>query len=200
MRKRIADDLTRQVAGQIQANAAQRASVKARIGNTDVEGVQLQGVANSKAVKGEVYTLRLDRQFVSLVYVFAADDGRHELAWKTIVTTLTIRPKVLTVMGSSAEAKARVPISGGVLNGKALSLPRPDYPMIAREAHASGTVVVQVTIDESGEIVAAHAISGHPLLQAASVKAARRAKFTPTKLCGEPVKVTGVITYNFVAL
>jgi len=93
----------------------------------------------------------------------------------------------------------RAPISGGVLNGKAISLPKPAYPPIARAAHAAGTVVVQVLIDENGNVVSAHAVSGHPLLQAVAVGAARQARFSPTKLSGQPVKVTGVIQYNFVA-
>lgn len=91
------------------------------------------------------------------------------------------------------------PVSGGVLNGKAISLPKPAYPPIARAARASGTVTVQVLIDENGNVVSAHAVNGHPLLQAAAVGAARQAKFSPTKLSGQPVKVTGVIQYNFVA-
>ncbi len=91
------------------------------------------------------------------------------------------------------------PISGGVLNGKAISLPKPPYPAIARSAHASGQVTVQVLIDENGNVVSAHAVSGHPLLQAVAVAAARQARFTPTKLSGQPVKVNGVIIYNFVA-
>jgi protein TonB len=93
----------------------------------------------------------------------------------------------------------RAPISGGVLNGKAINLPKPAYPPIARAAHASGTVTVQVLIDENGSVVSAKAISGHPLLQAVAVSAARQARFSPTKLSGQPVKVTGVIQYNFVA-
>jgi periplasmic protein TonB len=98
-----------------------------------------------------------------------------------------------------APTPPRAPISGGVLNGKAISLPKPAYPAIARQAHASGTVVVQVTIDENGAVISARAVSGHPLLQAVAVGAARGARFSPTKLSGQPVKVTGVITYNFVA-
>ena len=98
---------------------------------------------------------------------------------------------------AAAIGPERAPISGGVLNGKAISLPTPEYPPIARQAKASGTVVVQVTIDENGSVISAHAVSGHPLLQAAAVTAARQAKFSPTLLMGEPVKVTGVIVYNF---
>ncbi|MFL6468187.1 MAG: TonB family protein, partial [Pyrinomonadaceae bacterium] len=89
-------------------------------------------------------------------------------------------------------------ISGGVLNGKATSLPRPPYPPAARAVRASGAVSVQVLIDEQGNVVSASAVSGHPLLQAAAVAAARGAKFSPTVLSGQPVKVSGVITYNFV--
>jgi protein TonB len=91
----------------------------------------------------------------------------------------------------------KAPVSGGVLNGKAVNLPKPSYPPIARTAHASGTVVVQVTIDETGKVISAHAISGHPLLQAAAVQAAYSARFSPTQLSGQPVKVTGTINYNF---
>ena len=89
-------------------------------------------------------------------------------------------------------------VSGGVLNGKAISKPEPTYPAVARAAHATGMVTVQVTVDETGNVVSANAVSGHPLLQAAAVAAARQAKFTPTRLGGQPVKVTGVLTYNFV--
>jgi TonB family protein len=91
----------------------------------------------------------------------------------------------------------RAPISGGVLNGKAISLPAPEYPTVARQAKASGAVTVQVTIDENGSVISARAVSGHPLLQPAAVAAARQAKFSPTLLMGEPVKVTGVVIYNF---
>jgi protein TonB len=85
-----------------------------------------------------------------------------------------------------------------VLNGKAISKPQPSYPPIAREAKASGTVVVQVLIDEDGKVTEARAINGHPLLRKAAEEAARNARFSPTQLSGQPVKVTGVITYNFV--
>lgn len=90
-------------------------------------------------------------------------------------------------------------ISGGVLNGKATSLPKPTYPPAARAVGASGAVSVQVLVDENGDVISAEAVSGHPLLRAAAVEAARGAKFSPTRLNGNPVKVSGVITYNFVA-
>ncbi|HEV7475634.1 MAG TPA: energy transducer TonB [Pyrinomonadaceae bacterium] len=88
-------------------------------------------------------------------------------------------------------------ITGGVLNGKATSLPIPAYPSIAKAARAGGNVTVEVTVDEEGNVVTARAVSGHPLLQAASVEAARNAKFSPTKLSGQAVKVQGVLVYTF---
>jgi len=90
-------------------------------------------------------------------------------------------------------------IEGGVLNGKATSLPAPPYPAIAREAHVSGSVNVRVVIDGDGNIIEATAVSGHPLLRAAAMAAAKEAKFTPTRMNGEPVTVSGVLVYNFVA-
>jgi TonB family protein len=88
-------------------------------------------------------------------------------------------------------------ISGGILNGKAISLPHPEYPQAAAAVRASGAVSVQVTIDENGNVVSAAAASGHPLLRAAAESAAREAKFSPTLLSGNPVKVSGILTYNF---
>lgn len=93
----------------------------------------------------------------------------------------------------------RAPISGGVLNGKATYLPKPAYPAIAKAAHASGAVHVRVVVDENGNVITATAVSGHALLQPSATQAARQAKFSPTKLSGQPVKVMGVIVYNFVA-
>lgn len=94
--------------------------------------------------------------------------------------------------------KPRAPISGGVLNGKAISKPPPAYPAIAKAARAAGTVTVQITVDEQGNVISARATGGHPLLQQAAVAAARQARFSPTMLSGQPVKVNGIITYNFV--
>jgi TonB family protein len=89
------------------------------------------------------------------------------------------------------------PISGGVLNGSATVLPKPDYPEIAKNVRASGMVTVEVVIDETGKVISARAASGHPLLREAAVRAATRARFSPTKLSGQPVKVSGVVNYNF---
>ena len=89
-------------------------------------------------------------------------------------------------------------ISKGPITGLAILLPKPPYPILAKQAGAHGPVNVQVLIDETGKVVSAKAISGHPLLTAAAQQAAMGARFSPTKLGDQAVKVSGTITYNFV--
>jgi TonB family protein len=89
------------------------------------------------------------------------------------------------------------PVSGGVLNGTALSLPAPNYPEAAKRLRASGIVSVDVILDESGKVISATASSGPSMLRDVAVQAALKARFSPTKLSGQPVKVAGVINYKF---
>jgi protein TonB len=93
--------------------------------------------------------------------------------------------------------KPKLLVSIGVVNGKARSLPKPVYPAPALAVRAQGDVSVQVTIDEEGNVISAHAVSGNPLLRQSAERAAWNAKFTPTLLSNQPVKVTGVIVYKF---
>ena len=92
-----------------------------------------------------------------------------------------------------ANAK-RGPINGGVLNGKAIYLPTPEVP----PGEQNGVVAIQVVVDEQGTVVEARAVSGPQHLHQAAINAARLARFTPTLLMGEPVKVTGILSYSFV--
>jgi TonB family protein len=91
------------------------------------------------------------------------------------------------------------PIIGGVLNGKAIHLAVPEYPAAARKQHEAGLVEVQIVIDEFGNVIRAEALDGPPNLRDAAVAAAWKSRFTPTRLMGQPVKVSGRIIYNFVA-
>jgi len=89
------------------------------------------------------------------------------------------------------------PISGGVLNGTAINLPPPSYPDAAKRMRVSGTVTVDVILDETGKVVSATASNGPQILRDAAIQAALKARFSPTKLSGQPVKVSGVINYKF---
>jgi protein TonB len=103
-----------------------------------------------------------------------------------------------TPMPTPQKPTGPVRLSSEVITSKAISKPAPPYPIIAKHAGIQGPVSVQILIDEQGHVVNAKATSGNALLQAAAVQAAFKASFTPTLLNGQPVKVTGVITYNFV--
>lgn len=116
---------------------------------------------------------------------------------KTVFITFLI--SIFGLASVWAQTDTAKQISVGVANGRADSLPKPAYPAAARAVKASGTVNVQVLIDEEGNVVSAQTVSGHPLLRQAAEQAALGAKFKPTFLQGQPVKVSGIIVYNFVA-
>lgn len=84
-----------------------------------------------------------------------------------------------------------------LLASRAISLPQPPYPPLAKQIHVEGAVPVQILVDEVGTVISAHALSGHAFLTKPAEEAALRARFTPTILNGQAVKVQGVITYNF---
>ena len=97
----------------------------------------------------------------------------------------------------------RVDVSGAIekgdLENKVIEKPSPTLSSDAKAAGASGAVTVFVVVDEKGHVIAARSLEGHPLLRRSAIAAARNTRFRPTKLSGQPVKVTGVIQYNFVA-
>ena len=100
--------------------------------------------------------------------------------------------------GTFRVAKQNPDSSDEIMNNSAISLARPKYPEAARLVRASGKIEVKVLINELGNVVFAEAISGHPLLRLAAVEAAKNSKFKMTLLSGIPVKVNGIIVYNFV--
>jgi periplasmic protein TonB len=98
-----------------------------------------------------------------------------------------------------AAEQPKVPkiVSKGVITGQAIALPQPAYPALAKQARVQGIVSVQVLIDEQGTVISATPVGGHPMLRGSAQQAALRARFRPTLLSNQPVKVSGVITYDF---
>ena len=88
-------------------------------------------------------------------------------------------------------------VNGGVLNGRAVNLATPQYPAIARQAHVSGQVTVEVAVDETGRVITARAVSGNPLLRPAAENAARQSRIIPSRINNENVRTTGLLVYNF---
>jgi TonB family protein len=117
--------------------------------------------------------------------------GRQVVQPSQIVVNVDLPPPT--------EVKKPLPIvSKGVITSQAIFLPKPTYSQIAKQLRIQGSVSVQVLIDETGKVISAKAVSGHPFLTIEAQKAALQARFSPTLLGDQPVKVSGVITYNFV--
>ncbi len=107
-------------------------------------------------------------------------------------TPIVVRPNPTPTTPRMNPLPANRPANGGVLNGRALELPTPAYPQIAKQMRASGEVRVQVAVDEQGNVVSAHAISGHPLLRQSAEMAARR-----SKIRSNGRYESGELVYNF---
>jgi len=104
------------------------------------------------------------------------------------------QPQNTGQQNTSGQHNSKRPIAGGMLNAKAIYLPIPEVP----PGEATGVVLVAVVIDEQGSVIEARAVSGPQNLHAVAVNAARLARFSPTLLMGEPVRVSGTLSYNFV--
>jgi TonB family protein len=88
-------------------------------------------------------------------------------------------------------------VLGGVLNDIAVELPKPEYPAAGNAEKASGRVTVEVVVNEKGEVVASSVVGGPQPLWSAAGAAARKARFDPPLRDGKPVKVAGVLTFDF---
>ena len=141
-----------------------------------------------------------DRSDVTLIYQRARCSMRKakmETELEELKQLYSTAAEFSTLGDPTVPRKPRL-INAGVVNGKALQLIKPGYPVEARRDNAQGIVEVDVLIDEQGTVVSACAApNAHPALAEASEISAYRSKFSPTTLAGNPVKVSGRITYNF---
>jgi TonB family protein len=97
--------------------------------------------------------------------------------------------------GSLTDNVSRV--SGKVLQGKAVRRAQPEYPAAAVRERVSGSVIIEVLVDESGNVIDVKVKCGPGLLTGAALTAARKWKFTTTTLNGVPMRVIGTIKFNF---
>jgi TonB family protein len=136
-------------------------------------------------------------RFINVAYIRSDKDSpEDDQSWLTLLRTLKIETPLV---GNKEYRGVNLVVDEEKLNGRAISLPKPEYPAFARQSRAGGTVLVRVIVDEKGNVAEIVSVSGHPALVEAAAKAARKAKFTPTAIAGQPVRVTGLITYNFVS-
>jgi len=97
----------------------------------------------------------------------------------------------------AAQAAPGEPVEIGALLPYAVRQQPPVYPSAARQMRASGTVTVNILIDENGDVVEIKEVDGHRLLQRAASDAVMNWKFRPVMRDGNPVKATGFINFNF---
>ncbi len=120
----------------------------------------------------------------------------------TPTTNINIRPTATPPSSTPGPTPSATPgnrpVNAGVLNGRALNLPKPAYPPIAKQVRAAGQVAVQVVVDEFGNVTSAKATSGHLLLRAPAEAAARQSKINPVKVGNQSVHATGILLYNFI--
>ena len=157
----------------------------------------------------ETYREHIDGRYWFPTYSYADEElifdngGSLHIRMKVRYTDFTPARATLKVteVGENPDKPAGTgiakPIEGGVLNSKALDLPKPTYSEEAKRLKVSGTVTVRVVVDENGKVVSALAIDGPAPLRQAAEDAARKAVFNPTTQDGITVKVSGVITYKF---
>ena len=91
----------------------------------------------------------------------------------------------------------RRPVAVGSLATKAKQKVSPNYPAIAKAARVTGVVTVYLIVNEKGEVETVQKLEGPPQLQQAAAEAARRWRFNPTVIDGQPVRVTGYLSFNF---
>jgi TonB family protein len=104
-------------------------------------------------------------------------------------------PPVCAAAVESPEGAERVPSEQFFARAK--ERPLPAYPAIAKAANVSGTVVVEVLISKTGDVVCARSLSGHPLLRRTAAHIVLKWKFEPVESSGTPVKAIGAVTIHF---
>ena len=86
-------------------------------------------------------------------------------------------------------AAPSVPKAGGqIQQAQLISSQPPEYPLVAKQAHLTGVVVVSAIVGVDGKVKSAAAVSGPALLQKAAVAAVRQWIYKPTTLNGAPVE------------
>ncbi len=86
---------------------------------------------------------------------------------------------------------------GEVQQSKLIRRVEPVYPRLAIQARVSGTVILDVKVDEEGNVESIRVLQGHPLLIEAAKDAVAQWKYSPTILNGEPVPVIATVTVIF---
>ncbi|MEP7211981.1 MAG: energy transducer TonB [Acidobacteriota bacterium] len=168
-----------------------------------VDGVSGPGNVCQAATRADVVAMRNAAAAAAWQarYSPAMAKGKPQESAAALTFTFPVQEKskeTLYTVTAPMDYPAPLASDGKPLNGKAIELPKPIYPPAARAVRASGAVKIKVTLEGDGSVFSAESISGHPLLRSAARQSACSAKFSPSIVDGKPVKIVGVIVYNFV--
>lgn len=159
----------------------------------NIPGKRFKGSYREEPSIGEVYPFALGNRLLALVYLRAEkDEAAGDAVWKSLTESLFLTGSNKNAVGLNFKYDL---VDKGPLNGRAVKLVRPDYPIAA--GRISGTIKVATVINEEGNVVSAEAGPGNQYFRAYAAAAARQSKFNPTTICGKGVSVSGVITYEF---
>jgi protein TonB len=125
----------------------------------------------------------------------AANTQRGNTTARPPAPASTNPPNAATPAGGNASDGR--PLEVGSLLPRAAQTIAPTYPATARNARITGKVTVFLMVDEKGAVAAVERTDGPELLRRAAEDAARRWKFRPTIVNGQPVRVSGFINFNF---
>lgn len=166
-----------------------------KIIDSKVPGLRLNGLYNKEESTSDIFSFAIGNKFFSLIYMRAnKESSKTDLAWDTVTKSLRVENK-------NSDKSSTILIdakNNAVLNPKAIKLTKPIYPS-GTGALVDQTIEVRVTIDENGSVISTKAISGNIRFYPAAEQAAKDSKFSPSYMCGEVTKISGIIVYNFVA-
>lgn len=159
----------------------------------NVAGKRFKGLYQNRASTGEVYPFAVGNRLLALIYLRTDDESSiSDKIWKKMLGSLSLAGSNKDAVGLKFKYDV---VDKGPMNGRAVKLVKPGYPLAAKPA--SGTIRVSIVVDESGDVVSAEAGAGNQYFRAYAADAARKSKFNPTTVCGKGVSVTGTITYDF---
>jgi TonB family protein len=150
--------------------------------------------------RGDAYFEKKNFESATADYNKAIElDAANEPAKTGLQKIQTEQAKAAKAAPAASADKSNPPpiISVGSLNERKVRLAMPLYPPNAKRLGVRGDVEVQITLNETGDVIAAKAVSGNALLYAAAEDAARKSKFQPVVINSQPVKASGFIIYRF---
>ncbi len=161
----------------------------------DISGNRYIGVYNNEPSSGEIYPFLLGNRFITMIYLRTDKDAvTGENAWREVIGSLYLARSNKDIAGLNFKHHE---LEIGIVNGYAKSLIHPSFFTMTRSVGSGLTVVVNVTIDETGKVTSARSDAKFGEARLAAIQAAKMSKFTPTVRCGKPIKVTGRIIYDF---